>query len=182
MRTSLALICSLALALIFVAFVCAFATTSGRAINLGELAQSKSTQFARPTDDVHAPLKPLVALIKPQTIKEVAQPQTIKEVLSLVKLGMKYAFFFILIFCVKANWTPIFLGVFLVLTAVFFPPSVHEESSKGHVKLLGSIDVSFQGKLRLAAVMAGILLICIGAVPGLKGAKEAPRSTIHEEA
>jgi hypothetical protein len=146
---------------------------SERAINLGELAQSKSTQFARPTDGAHAPLKPLVALIKPQTIK---------EVVSLVKLLMKYVFFFVLIFCVNAKWPPIVLGVFLILAALYFPTSVQDESSKGHVKLLGSIDVSFQGKLRLAAIMAGIVLICFGAIQGVKGAKEAGRSTIHEKA
>jgi hypothetical protein len=171
MRTSLALICSLALALIFVAFVCAFATTSDHPINPGKLAQSKSTQFARPTDDADAPLQPLVASIKPQTIKEVAP---------MLKLLMKYSFFFVLLhFFANVSWPPTVLGVLLVLTALFFPSSALPEASKGSVKLLG-IDVSFQGGLRLAAIIAGIVLICGGLLPGVKSAKEA--LTIHEKA
>jgi hypothetical protein len=195
MRTSLALICSLALTLIFVAFVCAFATTSDHAINLGELAQSKSSQFARLTDDALAPLNPLVASIEPRTIKlgpmsVVSQifywssliglveevPALLKIIIELLapmlKLLMEYGFVFVLLLFFKnVSWTPTVLGVCLVLAALFFPSSALPEASKGRVKLLG-IDLSFQGTLRLAAIMAGIVLIGGGTYQGAKGVKE----------
>jgi hypothetical protein len=200
MRTSLASVCSPALALIFVAFVCAFATTSDHAINLGELAQSKSSQFARLTDDALAPLNPIVASVEPRTIKlgpmsVVSQIfywssligsaeevpvllKTIKLLAPLFERVMQYGFVFVLLLFFKnVSWTPTVLGVCLVLAALFFPSSTLPEQSKGRVKLLG-IDLSFQGTLRLAAIMAGIVLIGCGAYPGAKGfVKELP--TLH---
>jgi len=196
MRTSLALIRSLALALIFVAFFCAFATTLDHAINLGELAQSKSTQFARLTDDALAPVNSIVASVEPRTIKlgpmsvvsqifcwssligsaeEVPVGRTIIELLvPLFERVMQYGFFFVLLFFFKhVSWTRIVPGVCLVLAALYFPSSTPPEKGKGRVKLLG-IDLSFEGTLRLAAIMAGIVLICLGAYPGAKDVVELP--------
>jgi Flp pilus assembly protein TadB len=145
MRTSLALIRSLALALLFVAFVCAFATTSDNAINLGELAQSKSTQFAHPTDDALAPLQPLIASVKSQAIKEV--PPMVKWLMRspMVKWLMQSVVVFVLLhFIIHVPLAPTVLGVCLVLVALLFPSSVLPEASKARIKLFG-IDVSFQG-------------------------------------
>jgi len=184
MRTSLALIRSLALALIFVAFVCAFATTSDHAINLGELAQSKSTQFAHPTDDALAPLQPLIASAKTQTIKAV--PPMVKWLMEspMVKWLMESLVFFVLLhFVIHVPWTTTLLGVFLVLVALLFPSSVMPEAGKGRVKLPGGIGVSFQGGLRLAAIIAGIILIGNGAYQGGKGCwKDLPQRLHHEKA
>jgi hypothetical protein len=199
MRTSLALICSLALALIFVAFVCAFATTSDHAINLGELAQSKSSQFARLTDDALAPLNPLVASIESRTIElgpmsvvsqifywssligsaeEVPVLQkTIQLLFPIFERVIEYGFVFVLLLFFKnISWTATVPGVCLVLAALFFPSSALPEPSKGRVKLLG-IDLSFQGTLRLAAIMAGIVLIVAGTYQSVKGVNELP--TLH---
>jgi hypothetical protein len=185
MRTSLALICRLALALIFVAFVCAFATTSDHAINLGELAQSKSTQFARLTNDALAPLNSIVASVEPRTIKlgpmsVVSQifywssligseeAPALRLLVPIFERVMQYGFFFVLLFFFKnISWAPTLSGVCLVLAALFFPSSTLAEKSGGRVKLLG-IDLSFKGTIRLAAIMAGIVLIGFGAYPGAK--------------
>jgi hypothetical protein len=158
-------------ALIFVAFVCAFATTSDHAISLAGLAQSESTQCAALTDGALAPLNPLVALVKPQKNK----PQKNKQVARIFEWVMQHGFVYSLLFFLKkVSWTHTLLGVFLVIVAVFFPSSVLPEASKGRVKLLG-IDLSFQGTLRLAAIMAGIVLIGSGVYQRPQGAtKELP--------
>jgi hypothetical protein len=173
MRMSLALIWSLALALIFVAFVCAFATTSDHAINLGELAQGKSTQFARPTDDALAPLQPLVASIKSET-------KMIEEAAPMVKWLMQSGVVFVLLHFFKhVGGSPsTVLGVCLVVVALLFPSSARDEASKARVKLLG-IDVDFQGGLRLAAIIAGIVLIASGAYQGGKDCLKDYRSVYH---
>jgi Flp pilus assembly protein TadB len=181
MRTSLALIRSLALALLFVAFVCAFATTSDNAINLGELAQSKSTQFAHPTDDALAPLQPLIASVKSQAIKEV--PPMVKWLMRspMVKWLMQSVVVFVLLhFIIHVPLAPTVLGVCLVLVALLFPSSVLPEASKARIKLFG-IDVSFQGGLRLAAIIPGIILIASGAFQSGKGCWKDYRSVYHHE-
>ena len=138
MRTSLALICRLALTLIFVAFVCAFATTSDHAINLGELAQSKSTQFARLTDDALAPLNSIVASVEPRTIKlgpmsvvsqifywssligSAEEVPALRLLVPIFERVMQYGFFFVLLFFFKnIFWAPTLSGVCLVLAALF---------------------------------------------------------------
>jgi Flp pilus assembly protein TadB len=183
MRTSLALIRSLALALLFVAFVCAFATTSDNAINLGELARSKSTQFAHPTDDALAPLQPLIASVRSEAeaIKEV--PPMVKWLMRspMVKWLMQTVVVFVLLhFIIHVPLAPTVLGVCLVLVALLFPSSVLPEASKARIKLFG-IDVSFQGGLRLAAIIPGIILIASGAFQGGKGCSEDYRSVYHHE-
>jgi hypothetical protein len=96
----------------------------------------------------------------------------------MLELLMKYTFFFFLLhFFAHVAWPPTVLGVLLVVTALFFPSGALPEASKGRVKLPG-IDVSFQGGLRVAAIIAGIVLIVGGLFPGFKGAREA--WTSHE--
>ena len=47
------------------------------------------------------------------------------------------------------------------------------EAAKGRIKLLG-IEVTFEGTLRLAASIAGIILIGAGVAPGLKKVADLP--------
>jgi hypothetical protein len=178
MRTFLVVFCSLALACAAGGAQEGKGTTSDHAINLGELAQSKSTQFARPTDDALAPLQPLVASIKPQRIKEI-KPQTIKEVASMLKELMRYGFFFPLLLFLHIPVAPTVLGVCLVVIALLFPSSALPEASKGRVKLPGGINVSFQGGLRLAAIIAGIVLIASGMIEAGKGYAKDYRRDYH---
>jgi hypothetical protein len=92
---------------------------------------------------------------------------------------MQYGFFFFLLYFFKnIFWAPTLLGVCLVLAALFFPSSTPPEKSKGRVKLLG-IDLSFEGTLRLAAIMVGIVIIGFGAYPGAKGVVEKFQTLHH---
>ena len=123
-------------------------------------------------DDALAPLQPLVASVKPETIKEVTP---------MVRWLMQTVVVFVLLhFFIHVPLAPTVLGVCLVIVALLLPNSVLDEASKGRIKLPGGIDVSFQGGLRLVAIIAGTVLILVGAYQGGTGCRKDYRSVYHQ--
>lgn len=83
-------------------------------------------------------------------------PRVVKQLSPLLWFGAFVATFRLL------TWTFVTLGVLLVVLGAFLPfPSVDEESGqagKWSMKL-GSLQIDYRGGVRLAVIVAGILLI-----------------------